>query len=173
MTGIAAGFESSDSFPWRLLSGISAVSVTHFTLAQAMTSLPTIAIVGRPNVGKSTLFNRLTGTRAALVSDHAGPDARPARGRGRLGGHRMSRSSTPPGSRKPHSGSIAARMRKQSEKAIAEADLVLFVIDARAGVTPADEVFAQHRARLRASRSSWSPTSAKAAPAESGFYEAF
>jgi GTP-binding protein len=102
---------------------------------------PTIAIVGRPNVGKSTLFNRLTGTRDALVSDLPGLTRDRRSGAVEIAGHRMTVVDTA-GLEEAARGSIADRMRRQSETAIRKADLVLFVIDARAGVTPADTAFA-------------------------------
>ena len=106
------------------------------------TDHPTIAIVGRPNVGKSTLFNRLTGTRAALVSDMPGLTRDRKEGEASLAGHPVLLVDTA-GLEDARKGSIAARMRAQSEAAIRQADLVLFVIDARDGVTPADQAFAR------------------------------
>jgi GTPase len=103
---------------------------------------PTIAIVGRPNVGKSTLFNRLTGKRAALVSDVPGLTRDRREGDARIGGHAMALIDTA-GLEEAAPGSIAARMRAQSEAAIGCADLVLFVLDARGGVVPADAAFAR------------------------------
>ncbi len=103
---------------------------------------PTIAIVGRPNVGKSTLFNRMTGKRAALVSDLPGLTRDRREGEAELWGYAVRVVDTA-GLEEAASGSIASRMRAQSEAAIAEADLVLFVIDARSGVTPADKEFAR------------------------------
>ena len=103
---------------------------------------PTIAIVGRPNVGKSTLFNRLTGKRAALVSDTPGLTRDRREGEAWIGGHAMRLMDTA-GLEEAAPGSIASRMRAQSEAAIGCADLVLFVLDARAGVMPADAAFAR------------------------------
>jgi GTP-binding protein len=103
---------------------------------------PVIAIVGRPNVGKSTLFNRLTGTRAALVSDIPGLTRDRREGTALLFGAAVRLVDTA-GLEEAREGTIADRMRKQSEQAIKAADLVLFVIDARAGVTPADTAFAR------------------------------
>src|SRR5262245_36014026 len=103
---------------------------------------PAIAIVGRPNVGKSTLFNRLTGRRTALVSDTPGLTRDRRTGLGMMAGSPVSLVNTGDlevGSAK----SIARSMRMQSELALATADLVLFVIDAREGVIPADAVFAR------------------------------
>jgi GTP-binding protein len=107
-----------------------------------VSKLPVIAIVGRPNVGKSTLFNRLTGTRAALVSDLPGLTRDRKDGEALVAGHRVTIVDTA-GLEEARRDSIAARMRAQSETAIAKADLILFVIDARAGVTPPDEAFAR------------------------------
>jgi GTP-binding protein len=103
---------------------------------------PVIAIVGRPNVGKSTLFNRLTGTRAALVSDLPGLTRDRREGTADLYGTEVRLIDTA-GLEEARRGSIADRMRQQSEQAIQSADLVLFVIDAREGVTAADTAFAK------------------------------
>jgi GTP-binding protein len=103
---------------------------------------PTIAIVGRPNVGKSTLFNRLTAKRAALVSDMPGLTRDRREGEAEIAGHTVTLVDTA-GLEESAPGSIAARMRAQSETAITRADLVLFVLDARDGVVPADAAFAR------------------------------
>ena len=95
-----------------------------------------------PNVGKSTLFNRLTGTRAALVSDLPGLTRDRREGVAELFDTEIRLIDTA-GLEEARKGSIADRMRKQSEQAIAAADLVLFVIDARDGVTAADNAFGQ------------------------------
>ena len=102
---------------------------------------PTVAIVGRPNVGKSTLFNRLTGKRTALVSDLPGLTRDRREGEAVLAGNPIRLVDTA-GLEEADPESISARMRRQSEQAIAAADLILFVIDARAGITPADKSFA-------------------------------
>ena len=101
-----------------------------------------VAIAGRPNVGKSTLFNRLTGRRTALVSDMPGLTRDRREGTAEFGGHPVTLVDTA-GLEEAAAGSIPARMRAQSETAIGGADLVLFVIDARTGVTPADKAFAR------------------------------
>jgi GTP-binding protein len=101
-----------------------------------------IAIVGRPNVGKSTLFNRLTGRRAALVSDTPGLTRDRRTGEAMIAGHPVTVIDTAGLEEGPRS-SIAGRMRTQSELALASADLVLFVFDARDGIIPADAVFAR------------------------------
>jgi GTP-binding protein len=103
---------------------------------------PIVTIVGRPNVGKSTLFNRLTGRRTALVSDMPGLTRDWREGEAVIGGHALTLIDTA-GLEEAEPGSISARMRAQSEAAIARADLVIFVIDARAGVMPADNTFAR------------------------------
>ena len=133
--------------------------------------LPNIAIVGRPNVGKSTLYNRLTGTRAALVSDLPGLTRDRRQGDADLGGNRVVLVDTA-GLEDAAEGSIPARMRDQSQSAITRADLVLFVIDAKAGVVPADTAFA------RIARASGKPVvlvanKSEGRAAEAGFYEAF
>ena len=139
--------------------------------ARATVSRPVIAIVGRPNVGKSTLFNRLTGTRDALVSDLPGLTRDRKEGEAVLGGHTVTITDTA-GLEEAPKGSIAARMREQSETAIAKADLILFVIDARAGVTGSDEGFA------RIARQSGKPVvlvanKSESRAADAGFYDAF
>ncbi len=101
----------------------------------------TVAIVGRPNVGKSTLFNRLVGRRAALVDDRPGVTRDRKVGRAQLGGLVFDVIDTA-GLEEAFDDSLEARMRRQTERALEEADLVLMMIDARAGVTPIDEHFA-------------------------------
>jgi len=101
-----------------------------------------IAIVGRPNVGKSTLFNRLMARRSALVSARPGFTRDRRTGEADMGGHRVRLIDTA-GLEEAAPGSIAQRMRAQTEAAIAEADLVLFLLDAREGVLPIDAHFAQ------------------------------
>jgi GTP-binding protein len=107
-----------------------------------------VAIVGRPNVGKSTLFNRLTGRRHALV------DERPGVTRDRRSGEVTLLDLTfivtdTAGLEDAPAGSLEARMQEQTEKAVAEADMVLFLIDARAGVTALDRHFAKWLRRAK------------------------
>ena len=103
---------------------------------------PIVVIAGRPNVGKSTLFNRLAGRRLALVDDTPGVtrDRREAEG---LSGELRFRVVDTAGLDMAPAGSPADRMRRQTEAAIADADICLFVIDARAGVTAQDRQFAE------------------------------
>ena len=104
--------------------------------------LPTLVIVGRPNVGKSTLFNRLTRTRAALVADLPGLTRDRHYGRGRVGDRPFLVVDT--GGFEPVAkDGIMHEMAKQTKAAIAEADVVLFLVDARAGVTPQDRTIAE------------------------------
>jgi GTPase len=103
---------------------------------------PAVAIVGRPNVGKSTLFNRLVGKRLALVDDRPGVTRDRREGEARLGPLRFRIIDTA-GLEEADAGSLLGRMRAQTEAAIEEADIVLFVIDARAGILPADRPFAE------------------------------
>lgn len=109
---------------------------------------PTVVLVGRPNVGKSTLFNRLTRSRDALVADLPGLTRDRHYGHGRLG-------------QKPHlvvdtggfeplvKDGILHEMARQTEQAIAEADVVIFVVDGRGGVTPHDKEIANRLRRLK------------------------
>ncbi|MCG6902044.1 MAG: ribosome biogenesis GTPase Der [Rhodobacter sp.] len=101
----------------------------------------TLAIVGRPNVGKSTLFNRLVGKRLALVDDQPGVTRDLREGEARLGDLRFTVIDTA-GLEEATDESLQGRMRKLTERAVELADICLFMIDARAGVLPADEIFA-------------------------------
>lgn len=101
----------------------------------------TLAIVGRPNVGKSTLFNRLVGKRLALVDDQPGVTRDLREGEARLGDLRFTVIDTA-GLEEATDESLQGRMRRLTERAVEMADICLFMIDARAGVTPTDEVFA-------------------------------
>ncbi|HTP91054.1 MAG TPA: ribosome biogenesis GTPase Der, partial [Xanthobacteraceae bacterium] len=101
----------------------------------------TVAIVGRPNVGKSTLFNRLVGRRLALVDDEPGVTRDRREGEGRLGDLSFRVIDTA-GLEDAEKRSLAGRMQTQTATAIAQADVVLFVVDARAGAIADDRAFA-------------------------------
>lgn len=103
---------------------------------------PVIALVGRPNVGKSTLFNRLTRSRDALVADFPGLTRDRKYGNGMLGGKAYTVIDT--GGISGSEEGIDAAMAEQSLLAIDEADIVLFMVDARAGLNVADEAIANH-----------------------------
>src|ERR1700712_1064402 len=104
--------------------------------------LPIVVIAGRPNVGKSTLFNRLAGRRIALVADTPGVTRDRKEAEAQLRG-RMVKLIDTAGLEEAAPETLAGLMRAGSASAVSQADLVLFVLDARAGVTPADEHFAQ------------------------------
>ncbi|MGY6634969.1 MAG: ribosome biogenesis GTPase Der [Alkalilacustris sp.] len=102
----------------------------------------TLAIVGRPNVGKSTLFNRLVGKRLALVDDRPGVTRDLREGAARLFDLRFTVLDTA-GLELATDDSLPGRMRRLTERAVEAADVCLFVVDARAGLTPADSEFAE------------------------------
>ena len=111
--------------------------------------VPVVALVGRPNVGKSTLFNRLTRTRDALVADFPGLTRDRKYGRAEVEGREFIVIDT--GGIDGTEDGVETRMAEQSLLAIEEADVVLFMVDARAGLMPADQAIAKHlRAREKA-----------------------
>ena len=131
----------------------------------------TVAIIGRPNVGKSTLFNRFAGKRLALVDDMPGLTRDRKETRIRIARHAVILTDTA-GFEDAEPGSIAARMSEQTAQAIAEADLIVFMIDARTGPTAADSGIAQ------LVRSSGKPfvlvaNKSEGRAAQPGFYTAF
>ena len=101
----------------------------------------TLAIVGRPNVGKSTLFNRLVGRKLALVDNQPGVTRDLREGAARLGHLKFTVIDTA-GLEEITDESLQGRMRRLTERAVDMADACLFMIDARSGITPTDEVFA-------------------------------
>ena len=101
-----------------------------------------VAIIGRPNVGKSTLFNRLVGRRLALVDDEPGVTRDRREGEGRLADLSFTIVDTA-GLEEGDPETLAGRMRAQTEAALIDCDVILFVVDARAGLTATDKHFAQ------------------------------
>ncbi len=131
----------------------------------------TVAIIGRPYVGKSTLFNRFAGKRLALVDDMPGLTRDRKETRVRVGKHAVVLTDTA-GFEDAEPGSIAARMSEQTAQAIAEADVIVFMIDARTGPTAADSGIAQ------LVRSSGKPfvlvaNKSEGRAAEAGYYGAY
>jgi GTPase len=112
---------------------------------------PVLALVGRPNVGKSTLFNRLTRSRDAIVHDLPGVTRDRHYGEGRAGDRSFIAIDTGGFEPRAHEG-IMVEMARQAEQAIAEADAVVFLVDARAGLTPGDRDIAT---RLRRHKKVW------------------
>ncbi|MGC9417554.1 MAG: ribosome biogenesis GTPase Der [Rhodovulum sp.] len=131
----------------------------------------TLAIVGRPNVGKSTLFNRLVGKRLALVDDQPGVTRDLREGEARLGDLRFTVIDTA-GLEEATDESLQGRMRKLTERAVGMADACLFLIDARAGVLPADEVFAEIL-RRKSARVILATNKAEGAAADAGVLESY
>jgi GTPase len=131
----------------------------------------TVAIIGRPNVGKSTLFNRLVGQRMALVDDTPGVTRDRREGEASLGDLRFRVIDTA-GLDEAEEGSLGARMQAQTERALDAADVALFLIDARSGVTPLDRHFAD-LLRRRQVPVVLAANKAEARSGDAGFYEAF
>ena len=102
---------------------------------------PIVVILGRPNVGKSTLFNRLAQRKIAIVDDTPGVTRDRKETQARIAGRDVTLVDTA-GLEEAPPDTVAGRMRSSSEAALRAADLVLFVVDARAGLTPADRAFA-------------------------------
>ncbi len=131
----------------------------------------TLAIVGRPNVGKSTLFNRLVGKRLALVDDQPGVTRDLREGAAKLADLRFTVIDTA-GLEEVTDDSLQGRMRRLTERAVDMADVCLFMIDARAGVTPSDLVFADIL-RKRSAHVILAANKAEGAAADAGVIEAY
>ncbi|MEL7097578.1 MAG: ribosome biogenesis GTPase Der [Pseudomonadota bacterium] len=131
----------------------------------------TLAIIGRPNVGKSTLFNRLVGKRLALVDDQPGVTRDLREGAARLADLRFTVVDTA-GLEEATDESLQGRMRRLTERAVDMADICLFMIDARTGVTPTDEVFAEIL-RKRADHVILAANKAEGNKADAGVIEAY
>ena len=133
--------------------------------------LPTVAIVGRPNVGKSTLFNRLVGKRLALVDDRPGVTRDRREGEARLLGLEFRVIDTA-GFEDEDPETLPGRMRKQTEAAVRDADAALFLVDAREGLTPLDEEIGRWL-RAEATPVIVVANKAEGRASESGIFEAF
>ncbi|WP_420567629.1 ribosome biogenesis GTPase Der [Thalassovita sp.] len=131
----------------------------------------TLAIVGRPNVGKSTLFNRLVGKRLALVDDQPGVTRDLREGEARLGDLRFTVIDTA-GLEEATDDSLQGRMRRLTERAVDMADVCLFMLDARVGVTPTDEMFAEIL-RKRSKHVILAANKAEGRAADAGVIEAY
>jgi GTP-binding protein len=131
----------------------------------------TLAIVGRPNVGKSTLFNRLVGKRLALVDDQPGVTRDLREGEARLADLRFTVIDTA-GLEDATDESLPGRMRRLTERAVEAADACLFLVDARAGVLPADEIFADIL-RRKARHVILAANKSEGRAGEAGYLEAF
>ena len=132
----------------------------------------TVAIVGRPNVGKSTLFNRLVGKRLALVDDHPGVTRDLREGAARLADLRFTAIDTA-GLEDATDDSLPGRMRALTERAVDMADLCIFVIDARVGVTRDDALFADILRRRANGKVILAANKAEGSAGNAGTYEAF
>ncbi|SMX50480.1 ribosome biogenesis GTPase Der [Maliponia aquimaris] len=130
-----------------------------------------LAIVGRPNVGKSTLFNRLVGRRLALVDDQPGVTRDLREGEARLGDLRFTVIDTA-GLENATDDSLPARMRRLTERAVDMADICLFLVDARAGILPDDEIFAEIL-RKRSAHVIVAANKAEGSAADAGVIEAY
>ncbi|TNC73453.1 ribosome biogenesis GTPase Der [Rubellimicrobium roseum] len=130
-----------------------------------------LAIVGRPNVGKSTLFNRLVGRKLALVDDQPGVTRDLREGQARLGPLRFTVVDSA-GLEDATDDSLQGRMRRLTERAVDEADVCLFLIDARQGVTPTDEIFADIL-RRKSAHVILAANKSEGRAGESGYLEAF
>ena len=131
----------------------------------------TVAIIGRPNVGKSTLFNRLVGKRLALVDDTPGVTRDRRLGQAKIGDIQFDVIDTA-GLEEAARDSLAGRMRSQTEAAVLEADISFFVIDARAGVVPADKAFAS-MLRKSGGKVILVANKVEGNKGDSGYYESF
>ncbi len=131
----------------------------------------TLAIVGRPNVGKSTLFNRLVGKKLALVDDQPGVTRDLREGDAKLADLRFTAIDTA-GLEDATDDSLEGRMRRLTERAVDMADICLFMIDARAGVTPTDMIFAEIL-RKRATHVILAANKGEGAAADAGVIEAY
>ena len=131
----------------------------------------TVAIIGRPNVGKSTLFNRLVGKRLALVDDTPGVTRDRRLADARIGDLHFQVIDTA-GLEEADSDSLEGRMRQQTELAIGEADVSLFMVDAKTGITPADKSFAQ-LLRKRGKPVILVANKMEGKAGEQGFYDAY